>query len=45
MRGIIFSIPLAILLWLLIVSAIAKADFQTDYNRWRDNAVTYGRGE
>lgn len=43
MKGIIYSIPLALLLWFLIVSAIAKADFQTDYNRWRDNAVTYGR--
>lgn len=43
MKGIIYSIPLALLLWLLIVSAIAKADFQTDYNRWRDNAITQGR--
>jgi len=43
MKGIIYSLPLALLLWLLLATAIAKADFTTDYNKWRDNAVNYGR--
>ena len=43
MRGVIYAVPAAILLWLLFAVAIAKADFPGDYAKWKDNAITYGR--
>lgn len=43
MRGLKYAVPASIILWLLIAGAVAKADFATDYNKWKENGLTYGR--